>query len=516
MLNMKHTNSKAVLIYAFLFCAGFIPAVPGQAASGVAPDHIIVKFKPSVAGGLKAATKNEKLEELRNALSLPPGAMLDEPVVNHLLREHRVAAPDAPPATVNLDRFLYLRVPPGLPVDECVRRVQRHPWVEYAEPDGVGTGGSVPNDPSFSSQWHHRNLAKPPASIQTTLAWDITQGSTNVIVAILDTGLSSSAEFTGRLVTGYNFAYTNSNTTDDQGHGTAVAGTVAANANNSTLVAGVDWRCRLMPVKVLDSGNYGLYSWWAQGIDYAVGNGAKVINLSAGGSGSSTTLTRAITNAIAHGVIFVTITHNDGTGVITYPGNLTNCITAGATDAQDRRTSFSNYGPQIDLCAPGTNIYTVSRTGTLQYWWGTSFSAPQVAGVCALLASLRPTISHDEARLLLCAGADDGVGDATDTPGFDNYHGWGRLNAYSSLLLAQTRVDRAGWSNGLFQLSWSSPPNASNKQPYQVEFKSALTDSWTVSTGAAAFAYSTNRTFWSDTNLTSNARYYRVGLRTLP
>lgn len=499
-----------------ILCLGLADAGGGPSTSGVAQDHIIVKFKPSAGSRIKATTSSEGMGELLNALALPPGAELFEPAINQLLREQGQAQPVSSHTELNLNRFLYLRLPPGLSVDECVQRVGQHPWVDYAEPDGIGTGGLMPNDPDFISQWHHRNVAKPSACIQTPLAWDITQGSTNVIVAVLDTGLSSSSEFAGRLVPGYNFAYTTTDTTDDHGHGTAVAGTVAASANNSNLVAGVDWRCRLMPVKVLDSANNGLYSWWAQGIDFAVNNGAKVINLSAGGTTSNTTLMRAITNAIAHGVLFVTITHNDGTGVIRFPGNLTDCITVGATDEQDRRASFSNYGPQIDLCAPGTDIYTVSRTGTLTYWWGTSFSAPQVAGVCALLASVWPDISHEQARLLLCAGAEDGVGDATDTLGFDTYYGWGRLNAYNSLLLAQTRMDQISVSNRMIRIEWPGTPNASNKQPYQTEFKDAMSDTWTTVPNTTDFVYTTNRAYWIDTNAMDGTKFYRIRVRPLP
>jgi subtilisin family serine protease len=227
-------------------------------------------------------------------------------------------------------------------------------------------------------------------------------------------------------------------------------------------------------------------------------------------------LANAISNAIAQGVIFVTITHNDGRGVIRFPGNLSTCITLGATDQQDRRAGFSNYGPQIDLCAPGTNIYTVSLSGTLQFWWGTSFAAPQAAGVCGLLLSLRPNLTHEQARLLLCAGAEDAVGDATDTPGFDNYYGWGRLNAYNSLLLAQTRVDSVQWSNGAPVLSWPSPFNASNRQPYQVDFQDTLNGAWTTIAETNQFAYTTNRTSWTDTNGVATARFYRVRLRALP
>jgi hypothetical protein len=139
-----------------------------------------------------------------------------------------------------------------------------------------------------------------------------------------------------------------------------------------------------------------------------------------------------------------------------------------------------------------------------------------VAGVCALLASLRPGISQEDARLLLCAGAEDRVGDATDTPGFDNYYGWGRLNALNSLLLAQMRVDRTEWTNGTVRLSWPSPSNASNKQPCQVQFKSSPADSWQTATNTEAFTYTANRTYWSDTNVTSGLRYYRIRVRPLP
>ncbi len=484
-------------------------------AADHAPGHILVKFKPALsrATATKPASIDGGLNALRDALALPSGATLTEPGVSRVQRAQRAQTTRRGLDSPDLDRFLYLTVPPGLSVDECIRQVARHPWVEYAEPDRAGTGGAIPNDPNFPNQWHHLNAVKPSASIQTPLAWELTQGSSNVIVAVLDTGLSPSAEFAGRTIPGYNFVSNNSDPTDDHGHGTAVAGTVAANANNGAGVAGVDWQCRIMPVKVLDSGNFGFYSWWAQGIDYAVSHGAKVINLSAGGGSSDFTLTRAITNAIAQGVIFVTITHNDGSGTIRFPGNLPEVITVGATDALDRRCGFSNYGPQIDLCAPGTNLFTVSRGGTAQAWWGTSFAAPLTAGVCALLASVRPNLSHQEARDLLCAGAEDAVGDSTDTPGFDPAYGWGRLNAYHSLLLAQTRIDRVERIDGTLRLSWISPANASNRQPYRVEFKSALNAAWTAAPASPSrFAYTINRTFWTEPNPIPTGGFYRVRL----
>jgi subtilisin family serine protease len=318
-------------------------------------------------------------------------------------------------------------------------------------------------------------------------------------------------------VPGYNFAYTNDVTLDDNGHGTEVAGMLCATANNTTLGAGVDWHCRIMPIKVFDSNNMGLYSSWAQGIDYAVSNGCKVINLSGGGVDFSRTVQRAITNAIAQGVIFVTTAGNQGATNLSFPGYLTACITVGATDREDRRAGFSNSGPQLDLVAPGQDVLTVGRFGDLASVRGTSFSAPLVAGVCALLAAVRPGLNQAEARQLLCAGADDELGDATDTPGFDTYYGWGRLNAFNSLLLATTRVDPVRRTNGWIELSWISPANASNRQPYQVEYKISVAGGWMLITDTNAFRNATNRDFWMDDGISTGGqgedRFYRVRLR---
>lgn len=406
----------------------------------------------------------------------------------------------APP--VDLERFLYLHLPPGMSVEQCLAKLAGHPWIESAEPDGLGEAGGVvvPTDPVYSQQWYHTNASNPAADIETPLAWGITTGSSNVIVAVLDTGVKGSlAEFSGRLLPGFDFVNNDADPTDDNGHGTAVAAVLAANANNGTGGAGVDWNCRILPVKVLDAKKLGYYSWWAQGIDYAVSRGAKVINLSAGGTLTDSNLTRAISNAIAQGVIFVTITHNDGAGTVRFPGSLPMSIAVGATDRQNRRCGFSNYGPQIDLVAPGTNIITLALSGGTSVSYGTSFAGPQVAGVCALLAALRPELTQEQARALLCAGAEDEVGDETDTPGFDTCHGWGRLNAYHSLLLATARVDTIHrLAGGGRVLSWSSPPNAAQRQPQRVATAASLDGPWTIIAETTGFGYTLDRTWWTN------------------
>lgn len=471
--------------------AALLASTSGLHAEAFAPGqshalkHVIVKFKqaslaPSIDG------RDQEIARLNRTLPLPRGAVLRESTWG---KSKRVGA-----------EFMYLDLPPGLSVEDCLAQLKKLPEIEYAEPDGIGRGGGelIPSDIDFASQWHHKNAAKPSASSHTTEAWTIATGTNSILVAVLDTGINPAVgEFTGRLVDGYNFVSNTADVSDDHGHGSAVASVVCANADNNLGGVGVDWNCRLMPVKVLNDVNYGLYSWWAQGINYAVARGAKVINLSAGGTGSSTALTTAINNAIAAGVIFVTITQNDGTGVITYPGTLTAAITVGATDQQDRRSTFSNYGSTIDLVAPGTGIYTIGRHGSLEFWSGTSFAAPQVTGVASLLCGLQPNLKQADVRALLCAGADDQIGDASDTAGFDIYYGAGRLNAYHSLLLAQTRIDRVTTSNGALSISWTGPDNISTKKPFEILFRGLAATTWTRVGATNSVIFNANRASWT-------------------
>ncbi len=491
----------------------FQPPAPDQA---YAPDHILVKFKHEAVKTRWPEFRDVDARSARTSLGLPTDCELVETGLAKWLRSKKQApANQRPEFLVDLERPLYLRVPAAESVEHLLEVLRKNPAVEYTEPDHMGTGGMIlPNDPNFTAQWYHYNTrytnGTVPSDTRVVQAWDITQGNSNVIVAVLDTGLNTNlAEFTGRTVPGYDFANVDSNPADDHNHGTAVSSILAARGDNSNLIAGVNWCCRIMPVKVLNSANSGYYSWWADGIGWAVTNGCKVINLSAGGSSSDTTLSNAIMNAIAHGVIFVTITHNDGS-VIRFPGSMRACITVGATTTNDQRSTFSNYGSAIDLVAPGEHITTVSRTGTiLSEWSGTSFSAPQVAGVAAMLAGLRTNLTHDEACALLTTGADDQVGNASDTKGFDNYYGWGRLNAYNSLILAQASAHSTFSAGSTPILTWDSPPNASNRAPYIVQQCTSLTGTWS-NASPTNFTYTATQTSWQPTNTAADLIYYRV------
>jgi len=483
-----------------------------------AADRVIIKIDRAGFARARQSTSSLTNAELAWLLNLPDGVVIENSAFSRLMRS-RGENPDdteiVPPAPgsglaqglpLDARSHLVLKLNRRLGLREALGLLKNHPLLEYAEPDGIGYGGATtPSDPDYGYQWHHPKIESPDA-------WDMTQGTSSVTVAVLDTGLNTGlSEFSGRSVAGYDFVNGDGDPADDHGHGTSVAGVVGANANNATLVAGVDWNGKIMPVKVLNSGNWGYYSDWADGVNYAVANGADVINLSAGGSGTSSALVSAITNAVAQGVIFVTITHNDGVGTITFPGTLAETITVGATETNDVKTSFSNWGPEIDLVAPGRDIYTVSRYGNLTSRWGTSFSAPQVAGVAALLAGLRPGIDNEEARTLLCAGAGDQVGDALDTPGFDNYYGWGRLNAYNTLLLAYSEIE-IGMTSNTTVLSWAAPANAGNKQPYTVESRSDVSSGNWFSLPESNMTYSATQVTYAVSGSTNAKSFYRYGV----
>ena len=277
-----------------------------------------------------------------------------------------------------------------------------------------------------------------------------------------------------------------------------------------------------MPIKVLDEDNLGTYADVAAGVDWAVSNQAHVINLSIGGSSPNFTLATAISNAVDQGVTVVTISHNYG-GPVYFPGTMSNVITVGATATDSKRASFSNFGPEVDIVAPGTNIICQTTNSISWSAWGTSFAAPQVAGAATLLLSINPNLTPEQINTLLTASADDQIGDpAEDSLGFDDYHGWGRLNVINALTLAQTRVNMyRGSPSSPWTLSWASPPNATNRMPYTIEYTDQLTNAWQQVTNLSSVAYGVTNSSWTDTGSDTGthptnvaSRYYRVKIET--
>ncbi len=309
--------------------------------------------------------------------------------------------------------------------------------VLFAEPEWIGQGGYIPDDTYFPDQWHHQKT-------ETPAAWEITRGSEEVIVAVLDTGINfDHPEFQGRLLPGYNAIKPSENPTADHGHGIWVAGLLAANANNGFGVSGVDHRCWILTVKVLNEKNQGEPWHLIQGITFAVENGAHVISMSLVNYPESEGLKLALQHARESGVVLVACSGNRGAGYadLFWPGASPLCITVGATNAEDLLGSCTATGQALDVVAPGDNVVTVSLDSTVdgkETFSCCSSATPIVAGVASLLLAKDPSLSPEDVQNLLQFGADD-LGD----PGWDPNFGWGRVNARRSLqLLLKTRFNR--------------------------------------------------------------------------
>jgi subtilisin family serine protease len=227
-------------------------------------------------------------------------------------------------------------------------------------------------------------------------AWDVTQGSSRVVVAVIDTGVDGQhPDLRGALVPGYDFVNSDANPMDDHGHGTAVAGVIAARAGNHLGGAGICWHCSVMPLKVLDSSGSGDDTLIAAGIVWATDHGAKVINLSLGGPGASLELTDAIGYATGKGVIVVAAAGNSGTTTQFYPAADPRAVSVAATTLADQRYSWSNFGSWVRVAAPGCNLAPVLGGGYGTFC-GTSSAAPLVTGLIALELSAQPSATPQQ------------------------------------------------------------------------------------------------------------------------
>jgi subtilisin family serine protease len=300
--------------------------------------------------------------------------------------------------------------------------LQHDPTIEFAERDYLAEAAFVPNDAYVvsGSEWHLEKIQAPQA-------WNITFGASNVIVAVLDSGINAAhPDLAGKVLPGYDFVWGDSNPADDFGHGTAVSGVIAAAGNNSIGVAGVAFGSKILPVKVMDASGFAAYSTMAQGIRYAVDQGARVINISIAGSSPSSTLQDAINYAWSNNVVVVAAAGNNGNSTPQYPAACEHVVAVSATDPNDALASFSSTGGHLVLAAPGDNIYTTSRDLNNPYssWRGTSFASPIVAAVAALVASANASLDNAQIVSVLEQTADD-----LGTSGFDAVFGFGRVNA---------------------------------------------------------------------------------------
>ncbi len=357
-----------------------------------------------------------------------------KPTVSRLGAQSTLVAQDlqVTGAVQSID-VLKVEVEPGEEL-ETIAELQRDPNVLYAEPNYIAFAfDTVPNDPQYGNQWGLPKISAPAA-------WDVTTGGSDVVIAVVDTGIDldhPDLSCSGKLMTGYNFVSPGQPPDDDHGHGTHVAGIAAACTNNATGVAGVAWGARLMPVKVLNSSGNGSYDDVAAGITYAADQGADVINLSLGGISSSSTLADAIEHAYDQGALVVAAAGNCAQGgyqcnylynPIMYPGAYSTTLAVAATDSNDNWATFSEHHPYVDVAAPGVSIYSTYRYGSYTYQNGTSMATPFVSGLAALIWSLDSGLPHDQVRNIVQTTADD-----LGTSGKDDYFGYGRINASQAL-----------------------------------------------------------------------------------
>ncbi|MFF1883449.1 S8 family serine peptidase [Pseudarthrobacter sp. NPDC058196] len=337
-----------------------------------------------------------------------------------------------------------ITVPAGKEL-QLVEALGRNPVVEYAEPDYVVTPAS--DDTYFPRQYALQNTGQSftntdgtvtvpagttDADVDAVEAWTVTTG-TGIKVAVLDSGVAlDNPDITPKVVARVNYTTSRSND-DNYGHGTHVAGIVAATANNGIGVAGVCPGCSILAGKILSDAGAGSSSGLANGINWAVKNGAQVINMSLA-VGASATLETAVNNAWNAGVVLVAAAGNGGNTSMNYPGAYPNVIAVGATDNNDKKASFSTYGAWVDVAAPGVSVYSTfpnhkfvlareyNRSQGYDIGSGTSMASPIVAAVAALARSANPGGTNSDIRTKI-----ESTTDSVGAIGTDWAHG--RVNA---------------------------------------------------------------------------------------
>lgn len=320
---------------------------------------------------------------------------------------------------VNNKGLVHLRLAKNQSVESALEELRKDPEVEYAQPNfRYQLLATSPNDPSYSSLWGLQNTAQTIAAapyatnnpgtagkdIEAEEAWDLVTNCSTIPVAVLDTGVNyNHQDLTATAWNGgapypnhgYDFIDTDNDPMDLHGHGTHVAGTIGAAGNDGVGMNGVCWNASIMAVRVLNAAGSGTTAGIVLGINFAVANGAKVINMSLGGAGYDSSFYDAIEDAKDSGVAVIVAAGNDGLnndtiGQATYPCNYTNTnlVCVAALDQKYSLATFSNYGPMsVDVGAPGTNIYSTwfSANNAYDTLNGTSMATPHVAGIAAML-----------------------------------------------------------------------------------------------------------------------------------
>jgi subtilisin family serine protease len=439
----------------------------------------------------------------------------------------------------------------GEPIEALMQRYSANPFVRFAEPNYLMGVKVAPNDPSYSAQWSLNNTGQDGgiagADIKAPQAWDIQTGSASITVAVLDTGvnyshpdlqaniwtnpfddcggLTDDGDIYNNDCRGWNFVAGTNDPNDDNGHGTHVAGIIGAVGNNSAGISGVAWSVRILPVKVFPSGGvFGQSFQIAQGMDYAVVKGAKIINYSAGDTIESQGITTAIGDARDHGVLLVSAAGSflggghDENVTHFYPCNsdVDNIICVTSTNQSDQRDFLADWGSTtVDLGAPGEHILSTAininfckdeYSGGYARCNGTSMATPHVSGVAALMLSQYPTLTYAKIKSAILGSVDivDSLKQITVSGG--------RLNAFRAVQSANDTIPPSAPTNlaataagtATVNLSWTASTDNVFLHHYQV-FRSPRKN-----TPYQAIGISTTTSF-SDNSPAANTTYlYRI------
>jgi subtilisin family serine protease len=432
----------------------------------------------------------------------------------------------------------------SLPVDHAIAGARALPGVLYAEADTVIRTDATPNDAYFSSLWAMNNTGQSangdPGTfnddIDAAEAWNTFTGNPNLVVAVIDTGVqhahgdlapniwTNAAEVPGNWaddegdgyvddVHGYDFYGRDGDPNDESGHGTHVAGTIGAAGNNGLGVTGVNWQCRLMPLRFIGPDG-GYLSDAVLAIQYAVAHGATVINASWGSSSSAQSLYDAINQARSAGVLVVAAagnasTNNDSTPYYPASYQLDNIISVGAVDNDFGLAWFSNYGATtVHLAAPGDGILSTWPGDSYNWMSGTSMAAPHVTGVAALVAGQNPTWSYSQvrSRLLSTVRATPSLSGKTLTGGV--------VNAGAALVTAAPpppstvpampgTPTATAVGSGRALVSWAD--NSGNETSFELQRQKKTRGKWGIATGAGSTGE--NQNSYTDTPGPGTFRY---------